>query len=227
MGDFYIPQLELNSYAFPTECSKEGLVAWGGDMSVGRLFEAYKNGVFPWFNTDEPILWWSPNPRCVLFLEDLKVSKSLKKSLKKYHVTYDKNFLHVIKMCQEIRIKKGEQTWIDERIINSYKAFHDNGYAHCVEVWYEDEIVGGLYGVCIGKIFCGESMFSNKSDASKVALVHLVEKLKKYDFKLIDCQISNPHLLSLGATNISKKEFLNHLKIATNEHSGFDKFSNL
>ncbi len=225
MDEYLIPSVDINTCEFPNFCTKEGIVAWGGDLSVDRLISAYKSGIFPWFNKNEPILWWSPDPRCVLHVENLKVSKSLRKSIKKYDVTYDKEFSQVLNMCQKVRVENGIDTWIDDRIIKAYEKLHVKGYAHSVEVWFRGELVGGLYGVCIGKIFCGESMFSKKSDASKVALVNLIDKLKKYDFKLIDCQVSNSHLLSLGATNIPKSEFLNHLKIATKEPSGFEDFS--
>lgn len=220
-----IPKINPNYYIFPTHASKEGLVAWGGDLNPDRLIAAYKSGVFPWFNKNDPILWWSPNPRCVLFLEDIKISKSLKKSLKKFDVTYDRDFLHIIKKCREIRVSEEEETWIDDRMISAYGALHERGFAHSVEVWQDGKIVGGLYGVILGKIFCGESMFSQKNDASKVALVNLVQKLQTYGFELIDCQVPNPHLLSLGATIISKNDFLKKLEIAIGKPSGFDKFA--
>lgn len=225
MNEVFIPQLDPNYYIFPKQISKEGIVAWGGDLNPDRLIAAYKSGVFPWFNEDDPILWWSPNPRCVLFPKDIKISKSLKKSLKKFHVTYDKEFSKVIEECREIRLNQHEQTWIDERMIKAYKALHKKDFAHSVEVWQDDELVGGLYGVILGKIFCGESMFSKKSDASKVALVNLTQKLQSYDFEMIDCQVPNPHLLSLGAKAISREIFLERLEAAIEKPSGFKKFS--
>lgn len=222
MGEVFIPKLNPNYYIFPKEVSEEGIVAWGGDLKPDRLIAAYKSGVFPWFNEDDPILWWSPNPRCVLFPKDIKVSKSLKKSIKKYRVTYDKDFSSVIKMCREVRTKNGEETWIREDMIKAYEALHVRGFAHSVEVWDSDELVGGLYGICMGRVFCGESMFSKKRDASKVALVDLARKLERYEFDMIDCQVPNPHLLSLGASVISRDEFLHKLEIAIDKSSGFE-----
>ncbi|PID47678.1 MAG: leucyl/phenylalanyl-tRNA--protein transferase [Proteobacteria bacterium] len=227
MSEFFVPKLDPNCYTFSKVSGHEEVVAWGGDLNPNRLIAAYKSGIFPWFNEDDPILWWCPNPRCVLFLEDIKISKSLKKSLKKFTITYDKDFSSVIRQCRQVRSSKNEDTWISKDMIKSYESLHKRGFAHSVETWYEGELVGGLYGVCMGKIFCGESMFSKKSDASKVALVNLVQKLQKFGFELIDCQVSNPHLLSLGAKEIPKKEFLKKLQIAINQPSGFDEFSQL
>ncbi len=227
MNEIYIPRLHDEYLDFPKCRNDKGLVAWGGDLGFERLMYAYKNGIFPWFSPDEPILWWSPNPRCILYLDDIKVSKSLKKSLKKFQVTYDKSFSEVIKMCKSIRDEQNEDTWIDERILKAYNALHEKGFAHSVETWFEGELVGGLYGVCVGKMFCGESMFSKKSDASKVALVNLVGKLKKYEFELIDCQVPNPHLLSLGASCISRDEFLKKLKVLSAKKSGFSEFAKM
>lgn len=225
MHKVIVPKLDPNYYIFPKAINNDGIVAWGGDLNSNRLIAAYKNGIFPWFNEDDPILWWSPNPRCILLLDDIKISKSLKKSLKKFHVSYDKDFSSVIKECREVRLKSNENTWIDKRIIQAYDLLHKKDFAHSVEVWQDGKLVGGLYGVILGKVFCGESMFSKKTDASKVAFVNLVNKLKGYDFDFIDCQVPNPHLLSLGAKVISRDSFLKMLEVSTNKPSGFEKFS--
>lgn len=225
MSEVFIPKLNPNYYIFPKEGSKEGIVAWGGDLKPDRLIAAYKSGIFPWFNENDPILWWSPDPRCILYPKDIKISKSLKKSLKRYHVTYDKDFSSVIKACRDVRIKNNEETWIIKDIIKAYEALHVRDFAHSVEVWENDNLVGGLYGICMGKVFCGESMFSTKTDASKVAFVNLAKKLQNHNFDMIDCQVPNSHLLSLGACTISKNEFLQKLEIAINKPSGFEKFA--
>ncbi len=210
----YIPQLSKYSYTFPNprEASDEGLLAWGGDLNENRLLTAYRNGIFPWYNENDPILWWSPNPRLVLYLNDLKVSKSLKRNIKKYEVKFDTNFKEVIKACRDIR----DETWINREIIEKYTNLHKMGFANSVETYYKGELVGGLYGISIGRVFCGESMFSKKSDASKVALYHLVERLKRLNFHFIDCQIPTNHLKSMGAIEISRDRFLNELKKALN-----------
>ncbi len=210
----YIPQLSKYSYTFPDprEASDEGLLAWGGDLNENRLLTAYRNGIFPWYNEDDPILWWSPNPRLVLYLNDLKVSKSLKRNIKKYEVKFDTNFKEVIKACRDIR----DETWINREIIEKYTNLHKMGFANSVETYYKGELIGGLYGISIGRVFCGESMFSKKSDASKVALYHLVERLKRLNFHFIDCQIPTNHLKSMGAIEISRERFLNELKKALN-----------
>lgn len=225
MSEVFIPKLNPNYYIFPTYSSDEGIVAWGGDLKPDRLIAAYKSGIFPWFNENDPILWWSPDPRCILYPKDIKISKSLKKSMKRFRITYDKDFSRVIKSCREVRVNNSEETWIIDDMIKAYEALHVRDFAHSVEVWEDDELVGGLYGVCMGKVFCGESMFSKKSDASKVALANLAKKLQSYEFEMIDCQVPNSHLLSLGACVISKNEFLNRLEIAINRPSGFEKFA--
>lgn len=185
-----------------------GLLAVGGDLSPKRLIDAYQNGIFPWFNKDEPILWWSPDPRMVLFPEELKVSRSLKKSIKKnnYIIRTDHHFTQVMQACAAPR-KDQAGTWIHPEMISAYSALHEIGLAHCVETWVNGELVGGLYGVALGKVFFGESMFSCAPDASKIAFVHLVKQLTQWNFVLIDCQISTPHLASLGAREIPRTEF--------------------
>lgn len=183
-----------------------GLLAVGGDLSVERLLLAYSSGIFPWYSDDEPILWWSPDPRLVLYPNDLKVSSSLRKVLKKqvFRVTLDTAFEQVITACASIR----ESTWIIDDMIQAYCRLHESGYAHSVEVWQEGELAGGLYGVSLGRCFFGESMFSRRSNASKVALYYLVEHVKTRRFDLIDCQVTSEHLLSLGAREIPRRQFL-------------------
>ena len=195
------------------KATKEGLLAIGGDLSVARLTHAYKNGIFPWFSASEPILWWSPNPRFVLFPEKLKVSKSMKQILRNsdYKVTINKDFKSVISECSKAKRDRQNDTWITNEMVEAYVKLHEFGYAKSVEVWLENELVGGLYGIDLGHVFCGESMFSKVSNASKLAFIYLVQKLNKEDYKLIDCQVYNNHLASLGAKEISRKEFLKYL----------------
>lgn len=207
--------LDNNDKNFPNAnlATKEGIIAVGGDLSVERLINAYTSGIFPWFSEGEPILWWSPNPRGVLFLEDFKISKSMKKFLKKevYNVTFDKNFEQIMFLCGETRRNK-EGTWITKEMVEAYLKLHKLGVAHSVEVWDIDgNIAGGLYGISFGRMFFGESMFSNKENASKTALKFLVDKLLQYKFKIIDCQLYTEHLASLGAKNISRLDYLNIL----------------
>jgi len=194
-------------FPHPSLADEDGILAVGGDLSCERLLLAYKNGIFPWFSEDEPILWWSPNPRCVLFPKDIKISRSMRKFLKKqlYEVTFDTCFRHVIAMCAKLR--EGN-TWITPEIIESYSKLHDLGFAHSVETWYEGRLVGGLYGVSLGKCFFGESMFSTMDNASKIALITLCQKLEEKGFLLIDCQVYSKHLESLGAVNIDRDLFL-------------------
>ncbi|MBY0498102.1 MAG: leucyl/phenylalanyl-tRNA--protein transferase [Nitrosomonas sp.] len=185
-----------------------GLLAIGGDLTSHRLLEAYSKGIFPWFNEDQPILWWSPDPRMVLFPHQLKISRSLRKAVKKTHykICTDCNFTQVMLACAAPR--EGQPgTWIHPQMIAAYTALHEMGLAHCVETWIDGELAGGLYGVALGKVFFGESMFSRVQDASKIALVHLVKQLQFWQFGLIDCQVKTHHLASLGAQEISRAEF--------------------
>ncbi len=189
-----------------------GLLAAGGDLSLPRLLEAYRLGIFPWFNPGEPVLWWSPDPRMVLFPDEFKLSRSLKKRLARadYDVRVDTAFTRVMRACAEPR-DAGGGTWIGEPMIAAYGALHEAGYAHSFETWMRDEdgehLVGGLYGVAIGRAFFGESMFSRKTDASKVALAHLVAHLERHAFGVIDCQMNTAHLASLGAREIARDAF--------------------
>lgn len=202
----------------PSDATLEGLLAIGGDLSAARLLLAYNSGIFPWFEDDQPILWWSPNPRMVLFPEKFKVSKSLQKTLnsKKFKITFNQNFADVINHCATVPRKGQAGTWITEEMQEAYIALHKAGHAVSVEVWKNDKLVGGLYGIDIPqkKVFCGESMFSLVSDASKVAFYHLSEYSKTKNYKFIDCQIYNEHLESFGAEEIEREEFLVMLNIS-------------
>jgi leucyl/phenylalanyl-tRNA--protein transferase len=186
-----------------------GLLAVGGDLSLARLLSAYKRGIFPWYNEDQPILWWSPNPRAILYPQKLRISRSLRKTLKSqaYKVTMDTCFRQVIEACAQPRAKQSG-TWILPELIEAYSQLHELGYAHSVETWYQGELVGGLYGVTTGRIFCGESMFSIRSDASKVALVILAKTLLQRHFLLIDCQMDSSHLRSLGCEFLDRAKFI-------------------
>ena len=190
-----------------------GLLAVGGNLSPSRLIEAYRCGIFPWFNEGEPVLWWSPDPRMVLFPDELKISRSLSKVLKKgnYEVRADSAFEQVMEGCAAPR-DKHTGTWIHPEMISAYGKLHEMGLAHSIETWMGGQLAGGLYGVSLGKMFFGESMFSRVSDASKIAFVHLVKQLQRWHFGMIDCQMKTEHLASLGAREISRKEFSQILK---------------
>jgi leucyl/phenylalanyl-tRNA---protein transferase len=200
--ELYFPPVE--------ETSSEGILAVGGDLSPERLLLAYRSGIFPWFEEDEPILWWSPEERMVLFFDDLKISKSMRNILKKgeFNVTFNKDFKAVITNCQQAKRVGQNGTWITDDMINAYCKLHELGFAKSVEVWKNNELVGGLYGIDLGDVFCGESMFSKVSNASKVAFITLAQKLEKADYKLIDCQVHNGHLESLGCVEIDREEFM-------------------
>ena len=193
---------------------KDGLLAAGGDLSRKRLLLAYSMGIFPWFSYENNILWWSPDPRLVLYPCEIKVSKTLKKVIQKdiFHITIDQAFNQVITSCARIRLQKNEGTWIDEDMIKAYCSLHESGFAHSVEAWYEGELAGGLYGVSLGRCFFGESMFTRISNASNVAFVFLAEYLKKLSFDMIDCQISTEHLINFGAREIPRNDFLKQLE---------------
>jgi len=203
----------------PVENADEnGLLAVGGNLDPSTLLNAYCKGIFPWFNEDEPILWWSPDPRIVLYPANVNISKSMKQVLKKNIFTYtiNKAFDKVIDSCREQR-QKEEGTWISPGIVEAYIALHKDGHAHSYEVWMENELVGGLYGIEMGKCFFGESMFSAVSNASKAALIFLCKELVSRNFILIDCQVSNPHLKSMGAIEIPREEFMRELEGALND----------
>jgi leucyl/phenylalanyl-tRNA--protein transferase len=200
----------------PEKADPDGLLAVGGDLSVKRLLLAYQMGIFPWYTEDSPVLWWSPDPRLVLFPEELKIPKSLKRIIKKndFNITLDQNFHGVIQGCAQAERPGQEGTWIVDDMIEAYCRLHQQGFAHSVESWEDGELVGGLYGVSLGKAFFGESMFSRKSNASKVAFVHLAGILKSWGFALIDCQVTTELLQSFGAREIPRAVFLKRLKEA-------------
>lgn len=194
-----------------------GLLAAGGSLTVSRLLEAYRRGIFPWFNHGEPVLWWSPDPRMVLIPGEFRVSRSLAKALrnKLYEVRTDTSFEQVMRGCAAPRVNNRTThhgTWIDEDMITAYCALHRAGYAHSVEVWMENKLAGGVYGVSIGRMFYAESMFSDVTNASKIALAHLARQLERWKFGMIDCQMYTAHLASLGALEISRKVFINQLQ---------------
>lgn len=197
-----------------SQTNSTGIIALGGDLSPERLQLAYKSGIFPWFEDGEPITWWSPNPRMVLFLDELIVSKSMRNILNQniFKVTFNQNFRDVISNCQNIKRDGQNGTWITNDMIEAYCKLHESGIAKSVEVWQDEELVGGLYGIDLGNIFCGESMFSKVSNASKVAFIALVNQLKAANYKLLDCQVYNPHLESLGCREIDREEFMEILK---------------
>lgn len=204
--DLYFPPVDESSY--------EGILAVGGDLSVERLLLAYSNGIFPWFNENEPILWWAPPERMVVSPQLYKVSKSIRnlRNQNKFKVTFNQNFNEVIRGCQQIERPGQDGTWLSDDFVESYTKLYEMGIAKSVEVWQNDELVGGLYGVDLGHIFCGESMFSIIPNASKIAFVTLIERLKESNYKLLDCQVHNDHLEKLGAFEISRETFMKILK---------------
>jgi leucyl/phenylalanyl-tRNA--protein transferase len=198
----------------PELADDDGLLAVGGNLSVDRLVLAYSMGIFPWYSGKSPILWWSPDPRLILFPKELKVTRSLQQTIKKdiYHVTTNAAFEDVIRNCATITRKGEDGTWITDDMIEAYIRMHKAGYAHSVEAWDGDELAGGLYGVIIGKAFFGESMFAKKSDASKVAFATYATMLAEKGFELIDCQVTTAHMKRFGAREISRTEFMKHLE---------------
>ncbi len=206
-----------NEIVFPPVhlANEDGLLAIGGDLSVERLKLAYESGIFPWYNQGEPIIWYSPDPRMVLFPADLRISKSMKQVIRKkeFTITYNQHFSEVISNCKQIyRPSDLGETWITDEMQQAYIKLYKKGVAKSVEVWKNGELVGGLYGIDLGTVFCGESMFSKESNASKLAFIYLTQKLEKKNYKVIDCQVYNPHLESLGAREISRIEFMEYLK---------------
>ncbi len=205
-SDLRFPPVDLSN--------PEGLLAVGGDLRPERLLEAYRHGIFPWYSDDQPILWWSPDPRTVLFPDKLHISRSLKRSLRPgiFNITLDTCFRDVMQQCAGPRPQYPDGgTWITAEMLDAYTTLHKQGYAHSVETWQEGELVGGLYGVAIGGAFFAESMFTHVPDASKVALVSLVRQLQAWEFRIIDCQQASLHVMRFGAEEISRREFLDHL----------------
>ena len=201
-------------------------LASGGDLSEDCLLSAYGAGIFPWFSEDEPILWWSPDPRAVLDPREVRVQKSIKPYLKRYEIKFDADFRGFINLCKSVREREKQGTWISEQIAEAYSRLADAGIAHSVEAYEEGELVGGLYGLIFGRVFCGESMLSLKSNASKVALIRLCEVLAKFNF-LIDCQIMNEHLKFMGAKEMAREEFLALFADLSAQDSGFERFADL
>ena len=215
-------------YNFPPleTSSPEGIVAIGGDLNTERLLIAYINGIFPWYNTNQPIIWWSPDPRLILYPEQMHVSRTLKKILRKneFSVTIDQEFAGVIRQCA-VNTKTRPSTWITSDMEDAYNSLFRLGFAHSIETWKDNELVGGLYGIAIGKAFFGESMFSRKANASKVALRVLCLLLQKWNYRFIDCQVVSTHMISLGAKSISRTDFISQLKSATNNNIEPGKWS--
>jgi leucyl/phenylalanyl-tRNA--protein transferase len=195
----------------PDSASEEGLVAVGGEITTVRVLSAYRQGIFPWYSEDQPVLWWSPEPRAVIYPDSIKISRSLRKSLrnKHFHITADQAFTDVIKACAGPRIQSpGGGTWITDEMMATYTHLHQLGYGHSVEVWQDEKLVGGLYGLALGSAFFGESMYSHAPDASKIALVHLAKYASMNGIDFIDCQLPTEHLSRMGAIDISRKKYL-------------------
>ena len=213
-----LPWIDDDDQDFPaTELAltePNGLLAAGGDLSIERLLKAYHRGIFPWYEEGQPVLWWSPEPRMVLQPDQLRISRSLRKLLRqgRYRLSMDSAFSDVIAACAEIR-RGAHGTWITHDMQSAYAELHAMGFAHSVEVWLDRELVGGLYGVALGQIFFGESMFSKRDNTSKLALVYLVKQLQQWNYQLIDCQVSSEHLFSLGATEVSRQVFQQKLEL--------------
>lgn len=197
----------------PRRANPDGLLAIGGDLSVPRLLLAYRLGIFPWYEDGYPILWWSPPRRCLVDPTAFHVSRSLNRLLRqgRFTVTFDQAFSEVMRACAETRIAEGKGTWITEDMIDAYVILHETGFAHSTEAWYEGQLAGGIYGVSLGSAFFGESMFKRVTNASKIAFASLAQRLSDWHFTMIDCQITNPHLQSLGSYEISRAEFLRRL----------------
>ena len=204
-----------SEHIFPSALSanNDGIVAIGGDLDPKRILQAYKQGIFPWFESDDYLVWWSPDPRMVLFPAKLKISKSTKKILKdgSFNITFNQSFDQVVECCASVKRFGQNGTWITEGLKKAYNLLHKEGHAFSVEVWKDFELVGGLYGIDLGDVFCGESMFSKENNASKIGFIHLIKELTKNGYKLIDCQVPSAHLKSLGAEEISREQFLNFL----------------
>jgi leucyl/phenylalanyl-tRNA--protein transferase len=200
----------------PEHAEPDGLLAVGGDLQVDRLLLAYRTGIFPWYDEDTPILWWSPDPRLILVPQELRVSRRLDRTIRQapFTITLDKAFPEVIRSCALIKRPRQKGTWIMEEMIDAYCGLHREGYAHSVESWQDGKLVGGLYGVALGRAFFGESMFARVSDASKVAFVHLTRLLESRKFSLIDCQVTTSHMESFGAREVARVEFLKMLSKA-------------
>ena len=218
-----IPWLDEDNPKFPdidkALSDPDGLLAAGGNLDSTTLINAYQRGIFPWYSEPDPVLWWSPNPRCILKPDQVHISKSMKKVLRQqtFTLSWDTAFDEVIRACAAARAYT-EETWITDDMLNAYQNLHDQGIAHSLEVWQEDKLVGGLYGLAIGAVFFGESMFSNTNNSSKFAFIKLCEQLEKAEFALIDCQVESEHLTRLGAYTIARQDFKRQLDAATHRH---------
>lgn len=208
-----IPQINKYELKFPDprDTNEDGIVAWGGDLNPSRLIRAYQSGIFPWYSKGDPIIWWSTNPRLIMELDDFKLRRSLKKNIKKFEYKFNTNFKLVMQKCAQSKRPGQDDTWIQDEIVEAYTELHNLGVAHSIESYYNGELVGGLYGVVVGKVFCGESMFADMSDASKSAYAVFVRHLKKWGYEFIDCQVPTDHLKSLGAKEVARDFFLNKL----------------
>lgn len=214
-----IPKL-THHLSFPNpllHASQEGIVAYGGDLSPSRLMLAYRLGIFPWYSANDPILWWSPDPRLILELDEFKLSRSLRKKIPQFDIRFDTAFFEVIRECSAAPRRGQKGSWIVPEMIEAYETLHALGHAHSVEAYQNGTLVGGLYGVSVGGVFCGESMFAKVSDASKAALAVLVDRLKEWEFEFIDCQVPTSHLKSLGAKEVSRGYFLERLRAASDQ----------
>lgn len=227
--DYYIPQLRrVHTFPNPREAGEEGLLAYGGDLNPNRILKAYRMGIFPWFNPHDPILWWSPNPRLLLYPHDFKTSKSFRRVLrnKGFEVKFDHNFESVIGYCGEVPREGQEGTWLTKEMKEAYIELHHMGFAHSVETYYEGQLVGGLYGIAMGGGFFGESMFSLMPNASKVALKALSNICVKRSYDFIDCQVETPHLIKWGARLVERDTFLDQLEETLTRTTDFGSWSN-
>lgn len=208
-----IPKLSTAlNFPDPRSAGEEGIVAWGGDLSPSRILLAYRMGIFPWYSEHDPILWWSPDPRLILELDEFILRRSLRQKISRFEIRFDSAFSQVIRECSEISRKGQKGSWLVPEMIEAYEILHGMGYAHSVEAYQEGVLVGGLYGVSVGRVFCGESMFAKVSDASKAAFAVLIQHLKEWGYDFVDCQVPTPHLKSLGAKEISRDVFLERLR---------------
>ncbi|MCK9373536.1 MAG: leucyl/phenylalanyl-tRNA--protein transferase [Sulfuricurvum sp.] len=223
-----IPKLSISLiFPDPGSASKEGIVAYGGDLTPSRIMLAYRMGIFPWYSAGDPILWWSVDPRLILELDEFRLHRSLRKKIPQFEIRFDTAFSEVIRECSQMPRRGQSGSWIVPAMIEAYEELHALGYAHSVEAYQEGVLVGGLYGVSVGKVFCGESMFAKVSDASKVAFAVLIDHLKGWGYDFIDCQVPTEHLKSLGAKEVSREEFLNRLALANESYNEYDWFLNL
>ena len=224
-----IPQLTKEiKFPPPHLATEEGLLAIGGDLKVERIMAAYHQGIFPWYSDETPIMWWNPDPRFVLYPSRLKISKSMKQVLrqKKFKITFDTAFREVVESCQKSPRSDQDGTWITNELIDAFEKIHELGAAHSVEVWQDGELVGGLYGLCIGRVYFGESMFTRVSNASKAGFITLVHEMSKRGIEMIDCQVYTSHLESLGAESISRDQFLGQLEVLLDFESRMGKWTN-